>query len=236
MPKATRVYDGVEGRLEKRLSNNWMAIGSYTWARDAVTTGLSSSDENGRDNPNNSRDYDYPAMIFDQNAAVLDGVFDTDHAPDQGVGAVSLQVGHVVRRESTRVQRHADHAAGADHRPRQLPDSLSGRASDGRTPFLTRRPICWCSTGSRWAAAARQLQANILNLFNQRTVNNKVSTMRRTGAIPLGPGFYTEAEFYAGTLNFDDLIAKSVAAGRMTLTRSSCWPTAIRRRSRCASA
>jgi hypothetical protein len=41
--------------------------------------------------------------------------------------------------------------------------------------------------------------------------------MRRTGGIPLGTGFYTESAFYAGQLNFDDLIAKSVAAGRMTL-------------------
>ena len=32
-----------------------------------------------------------------------------------------------------------------------------------------------------------------------------------------GPGYYTEAEFYAGKLNFDQLISKSVADGKMTL-------------------
>jgi len=41
--------------------------------------------------------------------------------------------------------------------------------------------------------------------------------MRRTGAIPLGPGFYQEAPFYAGQLDFDQLIAAAVAAGRMRL-------------------
>jgi hypothetical protein len=62
-----------------------------------------------------------------------------------------------------------------------------------------------------------RLSANVLNLFDQRTAINKVSTMRRTGAIPLGAGFYTEAGFYAGQLNFDQLIAAAVAANRMTL-------------------
>ena len=33
---------------------------------------------NGRDNPNNSRDYDYPAMTFDGHGNVLNGPFDTD--------------------------------------------------------------------------------------------------------------------------------------------------------------
>ena len=41
--------------------------------------------------------------------------------------------------------------------------------------------------------------------------------MRRTGAIPGGAGYYTEAAFYAGQLNFDQLIAKAVAANLMTL-------------------
>ena len=62
-----------------------------------------------------------------------------------------------------------------------------------------------------------ELSANVLNLFDQRAVVNRVGTMRRTGAIPLGPGYYTEAAFYAGQLNFDQLIAKSVADGKMTL-------------------
>jgi hypothetical protein len=44
--------------------------------------------------------------------------------------------------------------------------------------------------------------------------------MRRQGAIPIGPsgsGKYNEADFYAGKLNFDTLIANAVANGNMTL-------------------
>ena len=36
-------------------------------------------------------------------------------------------------------------------------------------------------------------------------------------AIPLAAGYYNEADFYAGKLDFDQLISKAVAAGLMTL-------------------
>jgi hypothetical protein len=219
MPKATRVYNSVEGRLEKRLSNNWMAIGSYTWSRDAGNySGLSSSDENGRDNPNNSRDYDYPSMIFDQNAKVLDGVFDTDRTHQIKVSALYLTKWgtsfgvNQIALSGTPITRQVPIIA-----PDNYPIRYRGRASDGRTPFLTQTDLLVQHGFKVGGGREVQLQANVLNLFSQRAVNNKASTMRRTGAIPLGPGFYTEAEFYAGTLNFDDLIAKAVAQGRMTL-------------------
>ena len=48
-------------------------------------------------------------------------------------------------------------------------------------------------------------------------MTNKVSTMRRTGGIPNAPGYYQEAAFYAGQLNFDTLIANAVATGQMSL-------------------
>ena len=41
--------------------------------------------------------------------------------------------------------------------------------------------------------------------------------MGRSGVIPNAPGYYQEAAFYAGQLNFDQLIAKAVAANLMTL-------------------
>src|SRR6185503_15719384 len=62
-----------------------------------------------------------------------------------------------------------------------------------------------------------QLSANVLNLFNQRTETGIVTTQRRTGVIPNAPGYYQEAAFYAGQLNFDDLITKAVANNLMTL-------------------
>ena len=56
----------------------------------------------------------------------------------------------------------------------------------------------------------------VQNLFDERNINNRATSIRRTGAIPLGAGFYTESAFYAHQLDFNSLIATAIAAGRMT--------------------
>ena len=67
MPKPKREYDGVELALNKRLSNNWSGRVSYLWSRlYGNYSGLSQTDENGRQSPNVGRLYDYPVMVFDQ--------------------------------------------------------------------------------------------------------------------------------------------------------------------------
>ena len=73
MPKAKRDYDSVEFALEKRFANNWLLTAATCGAGRGNYSGLSPSDENGRDNPNISRDFDYPAMMFDQTGKVIDG-------------------------------------------------------------------------------------------------------------------------------------------------------------------
>jgi hypothetical protein len=219
MPKATRNYNSVELALAKHFANNWMFHGSYMWSRDAGDySGLSSSDENGRDNPNNSRDFDYPSMSFDQHANVLDGVLDTDRThiiKAQGLYLFKwgTSVGLNAYLESgTPITRQVPIIA-----PDNYPIRYLGRGSEGRTPFFSQADLFVAQSIKVGGGRSVELSANVLNLFNQRVVTNRVSTMRRTGAIPLGTGYYTEAAFYAGALNFDQLIAKSVADGRMTL-------------------
>ena len=90
-----------------------------------------------------------------------------------------------------------------------------GRASEGRTPVFTQTDFYVQHDFKVGGSRRLQLSMNVFNLFNQRVVTNRVSTMARTGSIPLGPGYYTEAEFYAGKLNFDQLIQKAEAAGLM---------------------
>ena len=92
-----------------------------------------------------------------------------------------------------------------------------GRGSDGRTPFLTQTDLYVQHEFKIGGSRRVQLSANVLNLFDQRIDINRVSTMARTGAIPPGAGYFTEAAFYAGQLNFPDLINKAVAAKLMTL-------------------
>ena len=224
MPKATRNYNSVEVALTRRLGNNWMLHGSYIWSRDAGNySGLASSDEPnaatglGRLSANNARDFDYPSMSFDQTGKVLDGVLDTDRTHQiKAQGLYQFKWGTSVGvnaylESGTPITRQVPIIAGSNYPVRYL-----GRGSEGRTPVFSQADLFVAHT-IRMGGQNLELSANVLNLFNQRVVTNRISTMRRTGAIPLGPGYYTEAAFYAGQLNFDQLIAKSVADGKMTL-------------------
>jgi hypothetical protein len=219
MPTATRKYDGVEGRLEKRFSNHWQLSGSYLWSRDRGNySGLSSSDENGRDNPNNSRDFDYPAMTFDQRGKVIDGVFDTDRTHQIKLqGLYEFKFG-----TSLGVNQYAESGTPITRQvpiidPSRYPIRYLGRNSDGRTPFYTQTDLYVQHMLKVGGSRRLIVSLNVLNLWDQRTAVNKVTTMRRGGAIPNQPGYYQEADFYAGKLDFDQLIQKSVANGFMTL-------------------
>lgn len=219
MPKATRDYNSVELRLEKRLANRWMFNGSYLWSRDEGNySGLSSSDENGRDAPNNARDFDYPAMMFDGKGQVLGGVLDTDRTHQVKLSALyqfkwgtSVGLNQYVE-SGTPITRQVP-IIGPDN----YPIRYRGRNSDGRTPVFSQSDAYVQHSFKVGGGRNVVLSANVLNLWNQKIAVNKVSTMRRTGAIPLGPGFYTEAGFYGGQLDFDQLIASAVAQARMTL-------------------
>ncbi len=219
MPKAKRLYQSVEGRLEKRLSNRWMAIGSYTWSRDQGNySGLSSSDENGRTAPNNARDYDYPVMAFNGDGTPQDGILDTDRTHQFKAQALYLtkwgtSVGvNEFAASGTPLTRQVPIVAGSNYPVRYM-----GRGSDGRTPFLTQTDIFVQHGFKVGGGRELQLMANVINLFDQRTITNKVTTQRRTGVIPNAPGYYQEAAFYAGQLNWPDLINKAVANNLMSL-------------------
>ncbi|HMC78549.1 MAG TPA: TonB-dependent receptor [Vicinamibacterales bacterium] len=219
MPTATRNYNSVELALDKRFSNQWMLHTSYTWSRDAGNySGLSSSDENGRDNPNNSRDFDYPSMSFDQTGKVLDGVFDTDRTHVIKASALyqfkfgtSVGLNEFIA-SGTPITRQVPVVAGSNYPIRYL-----GRNSEGRTPMFSQSDLFVAHSFRVGGQRSIQLSMNVLNLFDQRTVTNRVSTLRRSGVIPNEPGYYQEADFYAGKLDFDALTAKAVAAGLMTL-------------------
>jgi len=219
MPTATRFYNALELGLRKQVSNNWFGSIYYTLSRDAGNySGLSSSDENGRDNPNNSRDFDYPSMSFDQTGKVLDGPLDTDRTHFvKMTGSYMFPFGTSVG--------FLEQVASGTPITRQVPINASsgypirylGRGSEGRTPVFSQTDFFVQHDVKLGGARRLQLSMNVINLFNQRGVINRVSTVARSGAIPAAPGYYTEAAFYAGQLNFDQLIAKSVAAGVMNL-------------------
>jgi hypothetical protein len=78
-PKPTRNYDGLEVRVQKRLSQGWYASASYTYSRLwGNYSGLTSTDENGRHSPNVNRYFDLPHMAFDSHGKPAFGPLPTD--------------------------------------------------------------------------------------------------------------------------------------------------------------
>ncbi len=78
-PIPERVYDGLEFRLTKRLSNRWYMKTSYLRSRlTGNYSGLASSDENGRNSPSVNRFFDGQYMSFDQTGAPVYGPLGTD--------------------------------------------------------------------------------------------------------------------------------------------------------------
>ncbi len=77
--KAKRDYWAVNFSLEKRFSNNWIGGLSYTWSRlTGNYSGLNSSDEATRNDPNVNRYFDMWFTSYDQFMKPIDGPLATD--------------------------------------------------------------------------------------------------------------------------------------------------------------
>jgi hypothetical protein len=218
LPKPKRDYNAGEIGLEKRFANNWFAKATYTLSRDAGNyPGLSESDENGRSDPNVGRSYDYPAELFTGNGQPNYGVFQTDRTHQLKMDAIytfgfGTTVGaHQFVASGTPVNRQVAIIPGDNY-----PIYYQGRGSDGRLPMFSQTDLFVQHAIKIGGNRQVQLQLNVLNLFNQRIAINRADAVQRSGAIPNAPGFYQEAAFYAGQLNFDQLIAKAEAAGQLT--------------------
>ncbi|HJZ72114.1 MAG TPA: TonB-dependent receptor [Vicinamibacterales bacterium] len=209
LPKPRRDYNGVEFAFDKRLSSRWSFHGSYLVSRlSGNYPGLAESDEAtgstmGRVDPNIGRSFDYPIESFDGHGQPLYGVLPTGR-PHQAKGQFiyQLPIGTSVGLSeyvasgipiSRAIQVEANH---------NYPLYYLGRNSDGRTPVLSQTDL-YVQHDFRLPTGKRlQINANVLNLFDQRAVTNKFNNMRRTGsALNIN-----ETAFYAGQVNVQSLI------------------------------
>jgi len=217
LPKPKRNYNAMELGIEKRYSNNWFGKATYTLSRDAGNyPGLSESDENGRSDPDVGRSYDYPAELFKGNGQPNYGPFQTDRTHQLKLdGIYTFKFG-------TTVGAHEYIASGtpinrqvAIISPDNYPVYYNGRGSDGRMPMYSQMDLTVQHNIKVGGSRDIGLELTVLNLFDQRTAINKADTVQRSGGIPNAPGFYQEGAFYAGQLNFDQLISAAEASGAM---------------------
>jgi outer membrane receptor protein involved in Fe transport len=202
LPKAVRDYDSVEAMFEKRLAANWYLRSSYLWSRlYGNYSGLSQSDEAGRTSPNVGRAWDHPTMMFDQHGQPVLGSLNTDRPHQfktqfiyQFPMGTSLGLNQYV---ASGVPITRDIAIVSGH---NYPVQYLGRGSDGRTDVYSQTDLL-VQHEFRMGGRRLQLSLNVLNLFDQQTVTSVHTAERRTGALNI-----TEADFFAGRLDFESLI------------------------------
>jgi hypothetical protein len=83
-----------------------------------------------------------------------------------------------------------------------------GRNSDGRTPAQSRTDLYVQQEFKLPGGKRFQVNATVLNLFDQRTVMNRFNDMRRTGA---GLSF-NESAFYAGQVDVQQLVDRAATS------------------------
>jgi hypothetical protein len=207
-PKAERTYDGLEFRLKKRFANRWSLNTSYLLSRIYGNySGLSSSDENGRNSPSVNRFFDGLYMSFDQAGDPVFGRLQTDR-PHQfklqatydfpwgtGVGTDFLLESGTPQQSTITVK--------------SVPVFDSGRGNLGRTPTFSQTNLALYHNFRLTRGMQINLNMNVINLFDQDTVT-RIFTARYRDAIPV-----SDAEFFAG-FSHEAIVAARLATPSTT--------------------
>ena len=165
-PRPNRVYDGIEVRLRKRFSNRWSMDTSYLYSRlYGNYSGLSSSDENGRNAPNTDRFFDGLYQAFDTTGRAVFGRLQTDRPHQfklQGTydfrWGTGLGVNYFIE-NGTPLQTQVTE--------KTIPFFPNGREDMGRTPTLHRTDL-YVQHDFRLTQGVRlNLNLNVINLFDQ---------------------------------------------------------------------
>jgi len=207
-PKPKRNYDGVEFAFDKRFAKRWSMHTSYLWSRDYGNyPGLAESDEAtgtaGRVDPNVGRQFDYPIEQFGGDGKPLYGVLPTDRTHQLKASFIyQLPFGTSVGfneyvASGIPISRAIAVIAGHNY-----PLYYEGRNSDGRTPTFSQSDLYVQHEFKLPGGKSFQVNANVLNLFDQRIVTNKFNNVRRAGTVIN----IDEAAFYAGNVNVQALI------------------------------
>jgi hypothetical protein len=96
--------------------------------------------------------------------------------------------------------------------PNNFPVAYLGRNSDGRTPALVQTDFYAAHDFRFGGRKLLRVQLDVINLFDQATSINRWPTYFQQGGIN-----FTEPDFYAGRVNFDQAIQSRLAAGSATL-------------------
>ena len=166
-PKAKRDYQAFEVSYNRSFVRNWSARIGYTYSElTGNWSGLGSSDEFGRTDPNVSRSFDYLHNSFDRNGQPVYGVLNTDrpHALDaQLIYRAPWQTSIGVNQyygSGTPISTQVSYAG--------VPFFAYGRGDQGRTDALTQTDLL---IAHPFTVGPIRMEAslNVLNLFDEAT-------------------------------------------------------------------
>jgi hypothetical protein len=202
--KAVRNYTGIEFRVEKRFSNNWYVNGTYLWSRlFGNYSGLASSDESGRGDPNVNRFFDVPWVNLTAGGAQNDGLLATDRPNTFKVFAGYQFNYHFLGRRwesffggsqyiyqgtplSSNVQvqllgRREDNT-GCGSCSHGVAMFINGRGDLGRTDWLTQTDGQMTTRVYLGERAVLKFGVNVFNLFNEATETDRSTALIRSSS------------------------------------------------------
>lgn len=172
-PEAVRDYEAIELSFNRFFRETWSLRAAYTYSKlEGNYSGLASSDEFGRIDPNISRDFDALHSKFDAKGRPVIGPLNTDrpHAFEaQGLYRVPWNMTIGVNFQwlsGTPVTEEVTYVG--------VPFQPFGRENLGRTPNLTQTDLL-ITQPVRIGGSALEFSVNILNLFDQETVTQIAS-------------------------------------------------------------
>ncbi|MEP7342513.1 MAG: TonB-dependent receptor [Acidobacteriota bacterium] len=186
VPRAKRQYDGLEFRLDGRLSNGFARglsyFASYTYSRlYGNYAGLANSDENGRSDPGASRAFDLPYGNFDSKGNNVYGPLGTDrpHAfTFYGNYDLKTKAGTTTFGLSQVAYSGTPLTSEATV---TVPVFFNGRGDLGRSDVFTQTDLLISHTINLTERVKIKMDANFQNLFNQAAVLNVRSRLNRNG-------------------------------------------------------
>ena len=201
-PKAKRNYDAVEIRADKRFSSRYYFSASYTWSRlFGNYSGLASSDEDARQDPNVSRYFDLPYSSFTSHGTLAEGLLATDRPHTLKLfGAYTLKS----RFGETNFGPNFLIFSGTPISTEMfvissVPIYVENRGDLGRTPVFSQTDfyVYHEVTLPKHESYRFRIEANISNLFNQSTVTGRYSNFLN-GNDGSYLQFDNEADFFKG--------------------------------------
>ena len=178
-------------------SSHFFYNASYTYSRlYGNWSGLASSDENGRSDPNVSRAFDLSPGNFDENGNNVYGLLGTDRPHTLklfGNYAIESKLGTTMLGLSQQALSGTPISSEVSF---IVPIFYNGRGDLGRTDTYTQTDLLASHAFGLGGGKRMVLEAYVFNLFNQEAITNITPRYNRNGSIPQA----LTADLYAGTL------------------------------------